>query len=153
MKQWFGDLTLNVILRMVAGKRFFGAIAASDEKEARRCQKAFREFFQMMGLSLVGDAIPWLGWLDLGGHQKAMKTTAKEMDCLVSEWLEEHKQKRDSGEGKRQQDFMAVMLSILDGVDLAGYDADSVNKATCLVRNILSYFGKFYQLDNRDLSI
>uniref|UniRef100_A0A2N9IFN5 Cytochrome P450 n=1 Tax=Fagus sylvatica TaxID=28930 RepID=A0A2N9IFN5_FAGSY len=132
MKQWFGDLTLNVILRMVAGKRFFGAIAASDEKEARRCQKAFREFFQMMGLSLVGDAIPWLGWLDLGGHQKAMKTTAKEMDCLVSEWLEEHKQKRDSGEGKRQQDFMAVMLSILDGVDLAGYDADSVNKATCL---------------------
>jgi len=132
MKQWFGDLTLNVILRMVAGKRFFGAIAASDEKEARQCQKAFREFFQMMGLSLVGDAIPWLGWLDLGGHQKAMKTTAKEMDCLVSEWLEEHKQKRDSGEGKRQQDFMAVMLSILDGVDLAGYDADSVNKATCL---------------------
>ena len=65
-----------------------------------------------------------------------MKKTGKEMECLVSEWLEEHKQTRASGEAnKRQQDFMAaVMPSILDGVELAGFDADSINKATCLVR-------------------
>ncbi|KAK4599593.1 hypothetical protein RGQ29_009581 [Quercus rubra] len=137
MKQWFGDLTLNVVLRMVVGKRFFGAMATSDEKEApkaRRCQKAFRDFFHLVGLSLVGDAIPWLGWLDslLGGHEKAMKKTAKEMDFLVTEWLEEHKQRRASGEGKGHQDFMDVMLSILEGVDLAGFDVDTVNKATCL---------------------
>jgi len=132
MKQWFGDLALNVVLRMVTGKRYSG-----DDEGARRCQKAFREFFHLMGQFVVGDAIPYLGWLDLGGQEKAMKKTAKEIDCLATEWLEEHRKRRDSGEAKGQQDFMDVMLSILDGADLDGFDVDTVNKATCLVRILI----------------
>lgn len=85
----------------------------------------------MSGLILLGDAIPFLKWLDLGGQQKAMKKTAKELDSLVGEWLDEHRRKRDPGD----QDFMDVMLSILDHEvhDLAGFDADKVIKATCMV--------------------
>ncbi|KAA8528593.1 hypothetical protein F0562_035948 [Nyssa sinensis] len=132
MKQWFGNITLNVILRMVVGKRFFGATAASDEKEARRCQKVMRDFFHLSGLFLVADAVPFLGWLDLGGHEKAMKETGKEMDSIFTEWLEEHRRKRESGEvNGEEHDFMDVMFSVLDGADLAGFDADTVNKATC----------------------
>ncbi|PQQ13563.1 cytochrome P450 CYP82D47 [Prunus yedoensis var. nudiflora] len=111
MKQWFGDLTLNVIFRMVAGKRCFMNGSLSEEEEARRWQKAMRD------------------WLDLGGQQKAMKKTAKELDSIVTEWLEEHKQKRTKG---KDQDFMDVMLSAIDGADVAGFDADTVIKATCL---------------------
>ena len=81
---------------------------------------------------MVSDAIPYLGWLDWGGHVKAMKRTAKELDNILGEWLEEHKLKRASGE-VRDQDFMDVMLSVTDGRDFAGYDADTINKATCLV--------------------
>ncbi|KAK3015138.1 hypothetical protein RJ639_006288 [Escallonia herrerae] len=64
MKQWFGDLTLNVILRMIAGKRYFGATVAGNEAEARRCQKVMRAFLHYLGLFLVSDMIPFLGWLD-----------------------------------------------------------------------------------------
>uniref|UniRef100_A0A5B7C514 Cytochrome P450 CYP82D47-like n=1 Tax=Davidia involucrata TaxID=16924 RepID=A0A5B7C514_DAVIN len=132
MKRWFGDLTLNVVVRMVAGKRFFGA-AAKDEREARRCQKVMREFFHLLGLFVVSDTIPLLGWLDLGGHEKAMKETAKEMDSIVTGWLEEHRRKRESGEEVNgEQDFMDVMFSVLDGADLAGFDVDTINKATCM---------------------
>ena len=82
---------------------------------------------------MVSDAIPFLGWLDLGGHEKAMKKTAKELDGILGEWLEEHKRRRVSGKTK-EQDFMDVMLSVdTDGADLGGYDPDTVNKATCLV--------------------
>uniref|UniRef100_A0A2N9GV53 Cytochrome P450 n=1 Tax=Fagus sylvatica TaxID=28930 RepID=A0A2N9GV53_FAGSY len=130
LKQWFGDLSLNVILRMVAGKRYFGTSASSDE--ARRCQEALREFFHLAGLFVVGDSIPYLGWLDLGGYEKAMKKTAKELDCIVTEWLEEHKEKKGSGGGKGEQDFMDIMLSVLNGANLGGFDADTVTKATCL---------------------
>ncbi|GMP72542.1 hypothetical protein CsSME_00030535 [Camellia sinensis var. sinensis] len=134
MKQWFADLTLNVVVRMVAGKRYFGSgSGGDDEEEARRCQKAFRDFFKYLGLFLVSDAFPFLRWLDLGGHEKAMKETAKEMDCLVGGWLEEHRRKRDSGDSNDEQDFMYVMLSTLEDTDLAGYDIDVINKATCLV--------------------
>ncbi|KAB8915429.1 hypothetical protein FH972_026812 [Carpinus fangiana] len=59
-----------------------------------------------------GTAVPrsrFLGWLDIGGHKRAMKKTAKELDGFLGEWLEEHKCKRASGGVARgQQDFMDV---------------------------------------------
>nr|XP_008378401.2 cytochrome P450 CYP82D47-like [Malus domestica] len=132
MKQWFGDLTLNVILRMIAEKRVLNVVNgnSNDEKEARAWQKAMREFFHLVGMFVLGDAIPWLWWLDLGGHQKAMKKTAKALDSIVMGWLEEHKQRR--AKGQDQQDFMGVMLSVLDGAHVSGFDTDTVIKATCL---------------------
>ncbi|KAE8100588.1 hypothetical protein FH972_018474 [Carpinus fangiana] len=132
LKQWFGDMSLNVILRMVAGKRYFSTTAVADEEESRRIQKSMREFFNYIGMLVVSDTIPYLGWLDLGGHEKAMKKVAKELDGLLGEWLEEHKRKRAAGEDKEEKDFMDVLLSALDGKDVAGYDADAINKATCL---------------------
>lgn len=134
-KQWFGDLILNVILRMVAGKRYFGADAAADEKEVRRCRKAMREFFDLAGLFVVRDALPFLGWLDIGGYEKAMKKTHKELDSLVEEWLQEHRRKKEAGEtaAKEEQDFIDMLLSVLDDVDLSGFDIDTVIKSTCSV--------------------
>ncbi|RVX14941.1 Cytochrome P450 82A3 [Vitis vinifera] len=133
MKQWFGHLSLNVILKMVVGKRYFGYAAESKEKETQQFQKAIREFFRLMGLFVVSDAIPFLGWLDVGGHVKAMKKTAKELDGITQEWLEEHRRRKDSGEADGDQDFMDVMLSILGGRDTTDYDADTINKATALI--------------------
>lgn len=130
MKQWFGHTNLNVIMRMVAGKPYcIGSV--EDEEQVRRVHRVVREFFHLMGVVVVGDAIPFLGWLDLGGQVKKMKKTAMEMDSIISEWLREHRQKRDSGETKTEQDFIDVLMSALDGVDLAGYDAHTVIKATC----------------------
>lgn len=84
------------------------------------------------GLLVVGDAIPALGWLDFGGEVKLMKKTAIELDSIVSEWLEEHRQRRDSGEIKTEQDFIDVLMSALDGVDLAEFNADTVIKSHLL---------------------
>ncbi|EXB51033.1 Cytochrome P450 82A3 [Morus notabilis] len=136
MKQRFLDLSLNVILRMVAGKRYsVDANDGGDVKEARLVQKEIKEFFKLLGLFVPGDAIPYLGWLDLGGCEKAMKKTAKALDGIVGEWLEEHKQNRaemNNDEKKEQDDFMDVMLSVLHGSDFGGFDADTIIKATIL---------------------
>ena len=133
MKQWFGDLTLNVILRMVVGKRYFSASDASENKQAQRCRRVFREFFHLVGLFAVVDAIPFLGWLHWGRHENTLKKTAIEMDSIAQEWLEEHRRRKDSGHDNSTQDFMDVMLSVLNGKNLGDYDADTINKATCLV--------------------
>ncbi|XP_062015824.1 cytochrome P450 CYP82D47-like [Rosa rugosa] len=137
LKQWFGDLTLNVILRMVAGKRYSVATDKEEKNEARQVQKAVREFFNFVGMLLVGDVIPHLRWLDLGGHEKAMKKTAKELDAIVGKWVEEHKKKRalegdDAYNCKGEKDFIDIMISILEGAELGGFDADTINKATSL---------------------
>ncbi|KAI3451539.1 hypothetical protein Pfo_008204 [Paulownia fortunei] len=129
MKQWFGDLNLNVVLRMVAGKRFHGGRA--DAEETRRCREVMRDFFHLAGLFVAADALPYLGWLDLGGHEKKMKENAKELDRIVGGWLADHREKEYSGKDE-PQDFMDVMLSVLKGADIEGpYDADTIIKATC----------------------
>ncbi|RDX74747.1 Cytochrome P450 82A4, partial [Mucuna pruriens] len=128
MKELLGDINLNVILRMISGKRY--SAKSEDEQQVRRIRRVFRDFFRLTGLFVVGDAIPALACLDFGGEVKKMKKTALEMDSIVSEWLEEHRHKRDSGETKTEQDFIHVLLSVLNGVDLAGYDLDSVIKGT-----------------------
>ncbi|KAB2619628.1 cytochrome P450 82A4-like [Pyrus ussuriensis x Pyrus communis] len=132
LKQWLGDMTLNVILTMVTGKQYSVAAAGDEKKEARKVQTALRELFDYLGMFLVGDAVPYLRWLDWGGHAKAMKKSATEMHAIVAEWAEEHKQRRAKGDAKGEQDFIDAMLSVLDGADLGSFDADTIAKATSL---------------------
>ncbi|OMO74937.1 Cytochrome P450 [Corchorus olitorius] len=136
LKQWLEDMTLNVIVRMVAGKRYFGASAVCDDGEARRCQKAIGQFFRLIGIFVVSDALPFLRCLDVQGHEKEMKKTAKELDDLLEGWLKEHRERRVSGGTKTEgeQDFIDVMLSLHEEGQLSNfqYDADTSIKSTCL---------------------
>lgn len=138
LKQWLEDLTLNVVVRMVAGKRYFGSAAACDDGEARRCQKAINQFFHLIGIFLVSDALPFLWWLDLQGHERAMKKTAKELDAILEGWLEEHRQRKSDSSGIKaegEQDFIDVMLSLQEEGQLSHFkhDANTSIKSTCLV--------------------
>ncbi|GMY11645.1 Cytochrome P450 82A3 [Fagus crenata] len=133
MKQWFGDSMHNVILRMVAGKRFFGAGADCGEAEVQSFEKLIRDFSYLFGVFVLSDTIPFLRWLDANGYEKAMKKTAKELDTMMGRLLEEHKQKKLlGGEENGEQDFMDVMLTILEDAGIASFDADTINKSTCL---------------------
>ncbi|CAI0558468.1 unnamed protein product, partial [Linum tenue] len=91
--------------------------------------KKWIELFHYMGMFVVGDALPFLGWMDIGGHQKEMKRAFRELDGYLQEWLIEHKKNRAE---KTEHDFMDVLLSVLDGESLHGYDSDTIIKATSL---------------------
>ncbi|CAI0558572.1 unnamed protein product [Linum tenue] len=138
LKRLFGDMTLNVIMRMVVGKRLFGRGGGGvEEEEARRCSEAIRGLFHYLGMFVLRDALPFLGWMDVGGHEKAMKRIAEELDGFLDGWLEEHRRKRGAagdGGGEGEQDFMGVMLAVLDGAkfEFEGHDPDVINKSACL---------------------
>lgn len=133
-KQWVGDLTLNIALRMVGRKRYFGKNANCEEGEVWRGQCLMRDLIDLFGTFVLSDAMSFLHWLDFQGCVKAMKRTAKELDKLVGGWLEKHKQKRIlGGKVKEEQDFIDVMLNILEDAKISGFSADTINKATCLV--------------------
>ncbi|KAJ9567398.1 hypothetical protein OSB04_003364 [Centaurea solstitialis] len=132
MQKWFGELDMNMMLRMVAGKRFGGATNGEEEKEMNMCRRVMKEFFHYLGLFVMGDALPFLRWLDLGGHEKAMKRVAKDIDGMMGKWLDEHKRKIDSGKAIGVKDFMDVMISAVKTEGLGDHDADVVIKSTCL---------------------
>ncbi|CAJ1953213.1 unnamed protein product [Sphenostylis stenocarpa] len=131
MKQWLKEVAFNVVLRMIAGKRYFGETAVVEEEEARRCLVALNDYMRLLGVFAVADAVPWLRWFDFGGHEKAMKENFKELDVVVEAWLEEHKRKRGLN-GEKGGDFMDVMLSMIDGINIHGFDSDTIIKATSM---------------------
>ncbi|MED6146356.1 hypothetical protein PIB30_033658 [Stylosanthes scabra] len=138
MKEWFTRLVFNIVFQTMAGKRYFGTNAVVSEKEAEKCVKAVREFMHMLGVCTMADAIPLLRWINFG--VKAMKETAKELDVILDAWLVEHTQKKKNRvlgekvivENDDHQDFMDMMISVLDGVTIEGFDANTINKATTL---------------------
>ncbi|XP_042497513.1 xanthotoxin 5-hydroxylase CYP82C4-like [Macadamia integrifolia] len=137
MNRLFRDLTMNIVLKMVVGKRHFGVHGENNE-EVKRIQSVIVDIFKFTGVSVASDVLPsFLSWLDLDGQQRAMKKTAKEMDMLAESWLQEHQQKRVSGkttDGNQQQDFMDVMLSFLeDDAQLHGHERDTIVKATNMI--------------------
>ncbi|GAV79660.1 LOW QUALITY PROTEIN: p450 domain-containing protein, partial [Cephalotus follicularis] len=123
MGTWFNTTTINVILSMLVGK-------LPDEGTV-----TVTKFFELAGTFVVADALPILRKLDIGGHERAMKQTAKELDHVAQGWLEKHKKRRVSGAvNAGGEDFMDVMLTLLDEVeDFPNHDADTINKSTCLV--------------------
>ncbi|RWR77266.1 cytochrome P450 82C4-like protein [Cinnamomum micranthum f. kanehirae] len=129
MKQQLKDVIFNIVVMMIAGKRYFGSNIRGDEGEARRFQKAIGELFYLGGIFLLSDSLPFLKWFDLGGYESAMKKAAKEMDSIMASWLEEHRRMRLSGVVEGREDFMHVMLSTLEGAKLsADYDQDTILK-------------------------
>ncbi|PHT51106.1 hypothetical protein CQW23_10853 [Capsicum baccatum] len=130
MKQWFENLIMTIIVRMLFGKEH-------DLGGGKRARKAIRKTFKLFGTFIIADFIPSLRWLDIGGYEKEMKENAKETDCILEKWLVEHKRKISCGELKNEdeKDFMDIMLSLFEGArdeDLPGFDADTIIKSTCL---------------------
>ncbi|KAJ0925714.1 putative cytochrome P450 [Helianthus annuus] len=107
MKKWFGELNMNIILKMVAGKRYTRG-ESEDQEEMMSCREVIREWLHYLGLFLLADALPFLGKL-----------------------LEEHRRKRSYGKAAEVKDFMDVMTKIVEDDDIAGFNADTIIKATC----------------------
>uniref|UniRef100_A0A7C8Z0K8 Cytochrome P450 n=1 Tax=Opuntia streptacantha TaxID=393608 RepID=A0A7C8Z0K8_OPUST len=131
LKREFLDLSLGIIGRVVVGKDY----TKEDEKEeGRRWQRALEEVFYLFGIVVVGDFVPWLRWVDLGGHERKMKRVNKELDEILEKMIDEHRARKLNICGDQEEkDFMDVMIKLLDGTKLGGYEADHVTKATVFV--------------------
>ncbi|CAI0393247.1 unnamed protein product [Linum tenue] len=135
-------LTFNTSLRMLVGKRFAEGAYAAEDGDARRYKEAVEEAVRLSGVFVASDALPWLEWLDLGGHVAAMKRSAKVIDEVVGKWLEEHDRSEEGGDVDGDSDFMDVMLSSLaddagDDASLSGHSTETIIKATTLKFQII----------------
>lgn len=138
-------LTLNIIIRMIASKRYFTLSSAStgssaDNDEANHLRKVIKDFMYISGFPAVSDLLPFTGWTDCVGTVKTMKRVARELDEIIGKWVEEHKLKR--GDDQRggeainlREDFIGVMLSVIgeDGLASFGHSPETLIKATVAV--------------------
>lgn len=94
------DLTLNVITRMMTGKRF----SEEDEGEKEKISSEFRELVvEILELSAAdnpADFLPALRWYDYKGYIKRAKRVGEKMDSFLQGFLDEHRANRGRMEFK-----------------------------------------------------
>ncbi|KAJ7951500.1 Cytochrome P450 [Quillaja saponaria] len=108
LKDQLSNVSLNVISRMVLGKKY------TDESEnsivtPEEFKKMLDELFLLSGVLNIGDSIPWLDFLDLQGYIKRMKALSKKFDRFLEHVLDEHIERK-----KGVKDYVAVdMVDVL----------------------------------------
>lgn len=69
MKETFFRMTLNIIMRTIAGKRHYGENMA----EAKKFKEMVAKTFELSGATNIGDFVPALKWAGFSGTEKRLK--------------------------------------------------------------------------------
>nr|CAA64635.1 cytochrome P450 [Nicotiana tabacum] len=113
LKDYLTTLSLNVISRMVLGKRYL------DESEnsfvnPEEFKKMLDELFLLNGVLNIGDSIPWIDFMDLQGYVKRMKVVSKKFDKFLEHVIDEHNIRRNGVENYVAKDMEDVLLQLAD---------------------------------------
>ncbi|PWA38431.1 cytochrome P450 [Artemisia annua] len=57
-------------------------------------REAIKKGLYLLGAFVVSDHVPNFEWMDIGGHIKAMKQVANELNSVVKKWFDEHVEMR-----------------------------------------------------------
>ncbi|KAB1222361.1 Cytochrome P450 81D1 [Morella rubra] len=98
LKSMFSELTFNIIMRMVAGKRYYGyGEYVKDEEEARQFREIIKEAFANAGMSNPGECVPLLRWIDPGGLEKRLMGLGKKIDAFLEGLIDEKRNSQEKG--------------------------------------------------------
>ncbi|XP_057768911.1 cytochrome P450 81Q32-like [Salvia miltiorrhiza] len=136
IKALLSVLTFNNIMRMVAGKRYFGVDEAEDGDEGREFRELLNEVFKFGGVSNPGDFLPLLRWIDYMDFEKNLSRIASKIDGFLQRLIEEHRRKNGGNtmidhllslqESEPQNYTDPVIKSTILVMLLAGTDTSSV---------------------------
>ncbi|XP_074381023.1 cytochrome P450 81Q32-like [Apium graveolens] len=133
MKSTFFEMMLNVLMRMIAGKRYYGDNDVSDEVEARRFKEIVSETFVISGASNLGDFLPVMKLVEKRGIEKKMMVLRKKRDQFVQELIDEHRQNmNDSDTTKSGRMSMIELLLSLQQTEPEYYN-DEIIRGLILV--------------------
>ncbi|KAJ8765606.1 hypothetical protein K2173_014728 [Erythroxylum novogranatense] len=144
----FQELTFNVIMRMVTGKKY--RPGDDSEEEAKEFKKLVRDMSIFYDTSNPGDFFPIWNWIDGGHFEKSMMALAKKLDAFMQGIINEHRSKLQADSARSAVNSFLLMQKsdpeyftdeIIKGYILilfiAGTDAVSVTSewATSLLLN------------------
>ncbi|CAH9069437.1 unnamed protein product [Cuscuta europaea] len=130
----FSQLSFNVILRMVAGKRYYGV--EEENKEAKDFREIMKGVFKYGGASNPLDFLPILRWVNYKNLEPDLKKLAAKLDSFLQGLIDEHR--RDRGRNSMINHLLSLQESqpeyytdqIIKGLMmvmlLAGTDTSSV---------------------------
>ena len=122
LKWGFRVLVFNVLLRMLAGKRYYGEDVV-DLEEAKRFTDVIRQVLELAGASNPLDFVPVLRWIDYGGYIKRIKGLATETDGFLQALVDEH---RSGAVGSDGEETLISRLILLQESDPEYYTDETI---------------------------
>ncbi|KAK9748511.1 hypothetical protein RND81_02G062800 [Saponaria officinalis] len=131
MKPLLFNTTMNVMTRMIFGKRYY-----DDEEgdgEAERFREMVEGTFGLFNQVCIGDMVPYLRWLDWGKERK-FKEFKEKREVLMRELIEEHKREIKRINHVDNHEIKKPLIQVLLGLqeDEPQYYTDDVILGTIL---------------------
>lgn len=111
LKSAFFDLTLNVMMMMIAGKRYYGDSVA-EAKEASKFQEIVAESIELAAVTNMADFLPIFRWVGDGGMEKRLILLQEKRDSLMQSLIQEHRTMGSGGEKKQTKTMIEVLLAL-----------------------------------------
>lgn len=149
LRQELLGMAFNVMMRMLSGKRYYDQGPEVDAEEARVFRETVQESFNLLGLSNMGDYLPWLQWLDSRRVKKRMLALKQRRDALLQGVVDELRSRRanlgslvDGGEEEEEDGARRAAVDILLSLQESDphYYTDDVIKGFMLVCISLSIY-------------
>ena len=136
--------TLNVVMRMVAGKRYYG----EENVDAKEVQELIRETFELAGLTYVGDFLPIWKLFDFDRYIKRAKKLGSKLDKFLQGLVDENRANRGKNEFKNT--MITHLLTLQESQP--DYYTDEIIKGLVLVRGFF-FFLNTTQLLEKNMKI
>ncbi|XP_074321675.1 cytochrome P450 81Q32-like [Silene latifolia] len=130
MRPKFSELSFNVIMRMVTGKRYFGPEVEGLE-EAMVFRGIARDVFELSGASNPVDSFPFLRWFGVWKVEKKMLDVRKKMDDFLDGLIEECR--RNGSEGGFDAENRTPMIYKLLNLQ----ESDPVGYSNQIIKGII----------------
>ncbi|KAK8941859.1 Flavonoid 3'-monooxygenase [Platanthera guangdongensis] len=125
LKDHLSTLSLNVISRMVLGRRYLDPTTDDDASappppvSPEEFKKMLDELFLLNGVLNIGDSIPWLNFLDLQGYIRRMKAVGRKLDRFLEVVIDEHIARRvKEGDKFAPRDMVDVLIHFAENPTL-----------------------------------
>ncbi|KAK1436612.1 hypothetical protein QVD17_02394 [Tagetes erecta] len=117
VKPMLVDLTLNAVMRMISGKRYYYSgddeISKEEKEKAHQFQDFVTEIFKVIGATNVGDYLPIFRWLGVSKLEKRLISLQATRDLFMEELMEELKvSMKDCSLRKQTRNMIQVLLSL-----------------------------------------
>ncbi|KNA16737.1 hypothetical protein SOVF_086400 [Spinacia oleracea] len=150
LKSLIRGLVLNMLLRILVGKRYYGGESGvMDSDEARQFTDIINEALDLFVTLDPGDILPILRWIDYGGFVKRNKQLANKADAFLQGLIDEHKREVTVLNSTEDQPMINRLLS-LQKSDPERYTDETI-KGLIFVSFFLSFLSKMIKVATCDL--
>ncbi|KAL4295990.1 hypothetical protein GQ457_12G018170 [Hibiscus cannabinus] len=109
-KRAFFELTYNVMMGLIAGKRYYDCENVEIMEEAERFREIQIEALELSSATNYGDFLPWLKSSKL---ERRLIECGKKRDRFMQDLVEQHRRKmRSDPKGERKKTMIEILLSL-----------------------------------------